>query len=99
MRRPFLICLALLLTFAQTASAVHGLSHAADARHHSDRPLPHSPVCEQCVVADTLGGALPAVALALGGGGIDAVVVAGNPVSFRSGPITLYASRAPPVLV
>lgn len=101
MRRPTLlhIALALLLWFAQTAAAVHGLSHASGTAHRSDPQLPHSPACELCLAGATLSGAMPAAPLSVDATGTEPVAVHHTPVSFRSGPATAYSSRAPPRFV
>lgn len=101
MRRPALlhVAFALLLCFAQTAAAVHSLSHAAGTAHRSDPQLPHSPACELCLAGATLSGAMPAAPLTFDATGTPPVAVHHAPVSFRSGTTTAYSSRAPPRFV
>lgn len=101
MRRPALlhIAVALLLCFAQTAAAVHGIGHASGTAHRSDPQLPHSPACELCLAGATLGGAMPAAPLSFDATGAAPVAVHHTPVSFRSRPTVSYSSRAPPNLV
>lgn len=93
---------ALLLLFTQVASVVHVVSHLADAdtgSSQTDKQLPHSKVCEQCLAFAAIGGAMPSTPLVVGDWAVAVLEVRDQPVTFHSEPCRAYASRAPPALV
>ncbi len=89
--------LAFVLLFAQQAGWVHAASHLASDRAPLEKPLPHSPACEQCVAHAPLGAGL--VSQPLTPGVVAAVPVPAAPVAsvFFPRPYTPCQSRAPPV--
>ena len=95
--------LAFLLLFAQSGAIAHSVTHFADdvpshSRH--DKQLPHSPVCDKCVVYAEIGGSIPATAHFFTAQQLDAVALyASLPVFFLSPANRGYSSRAPPRLV
>ena len=96
------IGIALLLLFAQAASAAHGYSHLTETGTTSGQPdkqLPHAAACEHCLAAAALGGAMPATALAFAAVVSHPFVIVHASASFHSGPVPAYASRAPPRFV
>lgn len=93
---------ALLLVFTQVASVVHVVSHLADAdagSSQTDKQLPHSKVCEQCLAFASIGGALPSLPLVVGDWAVAVVEATYQPFTFHSEPCQAYASRAPPAFV
>ena len=93
---------ALLLAFTQIDSAVHVVSHLADAdtaSSQTNKQLPHSKVCGKCLAFAAIGGALPSMPLVVGDWTVAALETRDQPVTFRSEPYRAYASRAPPAFV
>lgn len=98
--RPFLFAwLAFLLLFAQQGAATHALSHLAENRPaQQEKQLPHSPVCDKCVVYAGIGqGATSSlVPFEFTPPAVEQVQVPAP--AFRSETPSHYRSRAPPVL-
>jgi hypothetical protein len=91
----------LALLFAQQGAALHALSHFADgvpAQSQQDKHLPHSPVCDKCVVYAGIGSAAassqPLFAIQKTTFALAAVLF----LLFFSAPRRTYLSRAPPRL-
>jgi hypothetical protein len=100
----WLVCVALLLPFAQTFAAWHGLSHwkRADAAASDDAALPlHKATCEICLAAAAVGhGGTPVAATSLPAPDADAASPAVAPIACTTcAPVVPYLSRAPPASV
>lgn len=101
-RLPLFLLLVLALLFAQQGAALHALSHLSEPLpNHSqqDKQLPHSPVCDKCVVYAGVGSALTASALAIPGAVAQIPHLATTPSAPQSRHVRLYHARAPPTLV
>lgn len=102
-RRIFLYAmLSALLLFGQQGAAMHALSHLAESRPaHSeqDKNLPHSPVCDKCVVYAGIGAAAPSSPPLFAALDAASILFAVPFRLFFSPALRSYLSRAPPRLV
>jgi len=103
-RRVFIhLWLAFLLLFAQGGAIAHSVTHLADlapAHSQHDKQLPHSPVCDKCVVYAEVGGAIPVNAVFFTAQQFDSVVSSpSSPVFSVSIAYRSNSPRAPPRLV
>lgn len=99
--RPFLYAwVAFVLLFAQQGAYTHALTHltAPPAQHQSDKGLPHSPVCDKCVVYGQIGGALHSVPLVFSGSQGTFFQPSAAPYDHSPRTPRVYSSRAPPGL-
>ena len=97
----FYALLSALLFFGQQGAAVHALSHLAEklpAHSEQDKNLPHSPVCDKCVVYAGIGSAAPSSPLTFAIGETAGIPAAMSFLLFFSPPLHSYFSRAPPRL-
>lgn len=102
-RREFThIWLIFVLLFAQGSAFAHSVSHftsRAPIQSQHDKQLPHSPVCDKCVVYAELGGVILANAVVFAPPKFDAVTLrSASPIYFVSPAYRHYAPRAPPFL-
>ena len=102
-RRIFIhLWLTFLLLFAQGGAIAHSVTHLADrapAHSQHDKQLPHSPVCDKCVVYAEVGGAIPANAISFTAQQFDAVAALPTlPVFTVSVTYSSNSPRAPPAL-
>jgi hypothetical protein len=101
--RPLLYAwVAFVLLFAQQGAYTHALTHLtlpAPAQHQPDKDLPHSPVCDKCVVYGEIGGTLHATPLTFSGS--QATFFQPPAVAYDHSPRTprVYSPRAPPSFV
>ncbi|MHB9103309.1 MAG: hypothetical protein ACYC2E_17605 [Sulfuricella sp.] len=95
------VWLAFALLFAQQGAALHALSHFADsvpAQSQQEKHLPHSPVCDKCVVYAGIGNAAPSSPPVFGIQQTTSILAAVVFLLFFSAPLRSYLSRAPPRL-
>jgi hypothetical protein len=96
------IWLAFLLLFAQQGAVLHALSHLPGpfpAQSQPDKQLPHSQVCDKCVVYGQLGAGVAATPLVIFGQHAAVALVAALFAIHFASPLRAYFSRAPPRLV
>lgn len=101
-RRVFIqLLLPFLLLFAQGGAIAHSVTHLAlPAPSQHDKQLPHSPVCDKCVVYAEVGGAIPITAAVFTPQQFDAIASSfSSPVFFVSVAYRSNSPRAPPSLV
>lgn len=103
-RRVFVhLWLAFLLLFAQGGAIAHSVTHLADrapSQSQHDKQLPHSPVCDKCVVYAEVGGAIPVTAAIFSAQHFDVVAsFSSSPFLFVSPVYRSNTPRAPPGLV
>lgn len=97
-----ILWLAFILLFAQQGAALHALSHLADGRagqSQQEKQLPHSPVCDKCMVYAGVAGAATSTPSPFTVPGAVHVFIATNFLPFLSAPLRAYFSRGPPHLV
>jgi hypothetical protein len=96
-RLLYSLLLAFVLLFAQQGAALHALEHFAENRApQQEKHLPHSPVCEKCVVYAGIGGAASSSPLAFEEQKAVGILVAIVLFSVIAFPLQAYHSRAPP---
>jgi len=96
------VCLAFALLFAQQGAALHALSHFADGvpnQSQQGKHLPHSPVCDKCVVYASIGSAAPSSPPIFATQEPTAILAAVSFLLFFFAPLYSYLSRAPPRFV
>ena len=94
--------LAFLLLFAQGGATAHAISHFADrapVQSQNDKQLPHSSVCDKCVVYAEVGSAVLAKALFFSPAQHDVAPALHLHEVLISASHYAYSSRAPPRLV
>ena len=99
-RRVFIhLFLAFLLLFAQGGAIAHSVSHLV-APSQSDKQLPHSPVCDKCVVYAEVGSAISVNATTFVVQQFDAIASLPAPsVVLANLTYRCHSPRAPPNLV
>lgn len=91
-----------MLLLAQQGAFSHALTHlsgfSAPQSSQQDKHLPHSPVCDKCVVYAGMSGAATATPFAMPTLDVVTDLVSQDRFPFRSETPSHYRSRAPPSL-
>lgn len=95
---PFLL-LVFTLLFTQQGAAIHALSHLGEflpSHSQSDKQLPHSSACDECVVYAGVGTAVAASSLLIPAVGVQRRHIATSHPLLQFQSVRLYHARAPP---